>query len=196
MKEVTGVVYSLLSPSGKEYIGRTVDLKRRLRRYATEKQQSTPIYLEIRKYGFENFKVDVLFECHGERVKVEKELNEQEEFFISTKIPENLLNVYRWDSNIRRFELSDKTKQKMRESHTGKKHSFESRLKRAKENAYQARRVRSDKLCRTFSTLKEAATYVGVSGGCKISECINGKRKSVGKHPVTKEPIDDWKFVQ
>lgn len=196
MNHVTGVVYSLLSPSGKKYIGRTVDLKRRLRRYSTEKQQSTPIYSEIRKYGFGNFKVDILFKCVGERLEVEQKLNEKEEYFISLEKPESLLNVYRWDSNIRQFKLSEKTKEKMKQSHTGRKHSLDSRQKRAGENAYQARRVYSKKLGVTFSTLKEAANYVGVSGGCKISECISGKRKSAGKHPLTRELINDWEFVQ
>lgn len=196
MSQVNGVVYMLVSPSGKKYIGRTIDFKRRMRRYASEKTQKTPIYLEVQKYGFENFQVEILFGVEGERKEVEQMLNEKEAYFIDKERIENLLNEQIRDGRIREFKLSETTKEKMSKAHLGKKHSKKSREKRAKENAYQAKKVHSEQLKKTFSTLKEAAEFVGLYGGCKISECINGKRKSAGKHPQTKEFITDWKFVQ
>lgn len=196
MEEVTGIVYLLLSPSGKKYIGRTIDLKRRLRRYSYESEQSSPVYLEIRKYGFDKFEVRTLFVIKGKRVEVEKKLNEKERFFISIEDPKDLLNVYRWDSNVREVKLSEQTKEKMSRSQTGRKHSGDSIKKRSGKNAYQSKRVRSNKLSMTFNSLKEAAEFAGTSGGCKISEVIKGKRKSAGSNPITKEKISDWEFVQ
>lgn len=196
MNKIKGVVYLLKSPSGKEYVGRTIDLKRRLRRFKNEKKQKSPVYLEVQKYGFENFEVEVLFECEGEKIEVESTLNEMEKLFISEKGMDNLLNVYRWDSDLRDRGMPESARDKIRNAHIGRQHSEESRLKRSGEHAYQGKRVRSDKLGKTFNTLKEAANYAGIGGGCKISECIKGMRKHTGRHPVTNEPIGDWKFVQ
>lgn len=87
--------------------------------------------------------------------------------------------------------MSEKAKKRQ----IGVEFSEESKLKKSGANAYQCKKVHSDILDKTFNTLKEAAEYVGINGGCKISECINNKRKCAGKHPVTKIAINDWKFV-
>lgn len=46
---IKGYVYMLISPSGKEYIGRTIDIKRRVNNYKTRcNYVETPIYQEIK----------------------------------------------------------------------------------------------------------------------------------------------------
>lgn len=84
--KVTGIIYRYESPSGKYYIGQTIDEKRRK---ATHKNLASkgidlPFYRAIRKYGFENFEYVVLFTIQSrskERVKVV--LNALEKYYIS-----------------------------------------------------------------------------------------------------------------
>lgn len=194
---MTGYIYMLTSPSGKRYIGRTIDFKRRMRQYtASSRADDSPIYREVNKYGFDKFKKEILQTVEGEREFVELELNRLEREYIEKyKTVEDGLNQYRWDSKSGEVKFSDEIREKMRKSQTGRKHSKESRKKRAGENAYQGKTVYSETLKMSFPTLKDAANYVGVNGGCKISECIKGMRKSAGKDPKTGEKISDWKYV-
>lgn len=192
-----GCIYKLTSPTGKVYIGRTTDFKRRMRQY-THKSRATdsPIYIEINKYGFDQFKKEILQTINGDKAFVNAELNRLEEYYILMYDSVNKgLNCYRWDSNSRESTINKKAREKMSISQTGRKHSEESKQKRAGVNAYQAKKVRSKTLGKTFNTLREAALYAGISNGCKVSECIAGKRKAAGKHPVTGEPIRDWEYI-
>lgn len=194
---MTGYVYMLTSPSGKRYIGRTIDFKRRMRQYeAKSRSDDSPIYREVNKYGFDNFKKEILETIDGEREFVDEELNRLERKYIEGyDTVRNGLNQHRWDSNTREIKFSDEIRKKMRKSQTGRKHSDESRRKRAGENAYQGKQVYSEILGKTFPTLRDAAHYTGITNGCKISECIKGMRKSAGKDPKTGEKINDWKYV-
>lgn len=194
---MTGYIYMLTSPSGKRYVGRTIDFKRRMRQYMEKtRANDSPIYREVNKYGFDNFKKEILETIDGERDFVDKELNRLEQEYIEKyDTVKDGLNQYRWDSNAREIKFSDEIKEKMKKSQTGRKHSIESRRKRAGKNAYQGKKVYSKKLGKTFFTLRDAAHYTGITNGCKISECIKGIRKSAGKDPETGEKINDWKYV-
>ena len=58
-------IYKITSPSKKVYIGSTLDLKDRFYRYKTLRvKNQTKIYNSLKKYGFENHKIDVLFKCN------------------------------------------------------------------------------------------------------------------------------------
>ena len=194
---MTGYIYMLTSPSGKKYIGRTIDFKRRMNQYtASSRSNDSPIYREVNMYGFDKFKKEIIRMVDGEREFVELELNRLEREYIEKyKTVEEGLNQYRWDSKSGEIKFSNEIREKMRKSQTGRKHSTESKKKRAGENAYQGKKVYSETLRMSFPTLKDAANYVGVKGGCKISECIKGMRKSVGKDPKTGQKISDWKYV-
>lgn len=194
---MVGYIYMLISPEGKKYIGRTIDFERRMKQYSFKsKSKDSPIYIEINKFGFDNFEKKILDTIEGEREEVEIKLNELEEKYIRMyNTCETGLNRNHFDTTIRKYKVSEETKIKMRNSQTGRKHSKESIEKRAGENAYQSKKVHSDILGITFNSLREAARYCGISNGCKVSECINNKRKSAGKHPKTKQPITDWKYV-
>lgn len=47
----------------------------------------------------------------------------------------------------------------------------------------------------TFDGLKQAADYVGLKSTTKISDCIYGRRKSAGKHPITGEKLT-WVILE
>ncbi len=73
-----GIIYKYTSPSGKVYIGQT---KRTIQERAKDKngsgyKQCVIFYAAIKKYGFENFKVDIIEECENSL------LNEKEKYWI------------------------------------------------------------------------------------------------------------------
>lgn len=58
------VVYKITSPSGKIYIGSTVDFKNRIYYYQSMNCKSQRrLYFSFKKYGFENHKVEIVLEC-------------------------------------------------------------------------------------------------------------------------------------
>lgn len=99
-------IYMLTSPSGKSYIGQTCDLKRRLIAHQTSKG-CISIYTAIKKYGFVNFKLEILID----KLAIEK-ANENEIKFIleyNTLFP----NGYNLNSGGEMREPSDETRKKM-----------------------------------------------------------------------------------
>lgn len=197
MDTFSGVIYKLTSPDGKEYIGQTVDFKRRMRRYGSEKQQSSPIYLAIRKFGFDNFSKEIIEVVEAEdKASLKLKLDRVEANCISSVTIEKRLNVYRWDSRTTTYHPNEEVKSKMSKSHRGVKQSQISRDKRAGASAYQGKSVMSKTLGKKFPTLKDAARFAGISNGCKVSEVISGKRKSAGTIPGTNTKISDWQYVQ
>lgn len=83
---VIGIIYRYESPSGKYYIGQTIDEKRRkvTHKRLASKGVDLPFYKAIRKYGFENFEYTILFTFQSEdRERVKVVLNALEKYYIS-----------------------------------------------------------------------------------------------------------------
>jgi group I intron endonuclease len=65
-KQTTGLIYLLTSPSGKHYVGQSIDFSNRINSYRTSSlnpscgQYHTTFGSAIRKYGFDNFQIEVL----------------------------------------------------------------------------------------------------------------------------------------
>lgn len=71
-------IYKLTSPSGKSYIGQSINIKRRLKSYKKLNcKKQTYLYNSLCKYGFDSFTVEILQECD------QNELNKLEEFYIN-----------------------------------------------------------------------------------------------------------------
>lgn len=84
-KKKTGVIYKYTSPSGKQYIGQTINESQR--KYAhksgTSKTQ-TKFGKAIRKYGWENFHYEVLFKINSnDKEKIRIVLNVMEKYLIN-----------------------------------------------------------------------------------------------------------------
>lgn len=80
---------------------------------------------------------------------------------------------------------TEETKKKMRENHAdfnGGKNPF-------------AKEVLCINCNKRFSSLEEAAKWCGLKDGTSISKCCNGKQKTAGKCPMTKEKLM-WRFVE
>ncbi len=82
-----GVIYKITSPSGRAYIGKSKNLKKRIKdyKYQCEKRKSI-VHDSIRGYGWDNHKLEVIEECENEL------LSEREIFWIKE------LNTY-WEDN-------------------------------------------------------------------------------------------------
>lgn len=75
---MTCCIYRLLSPSGKSYVGQSIDFNRRLIEHKNYKKKSLPkLYQAIKKYGIENFSIEILEICEPEL------LNEREVYWIN-----------------------------------------------------------------------------------------------------------------
>ena len=77
------VIYEFVNKiNGKVYVGQAKDFKSRLRchKYHTKSnKKNSPFYAALRKYGWDNFNINIIEECDIEM------LNEKEEYWIQEK---------------------------------------------------------------------------------------------------------------
>jgi group I intron endonuclease len=150
-----GEIYCATSPSGKKYIGQVVKIRPNGRRWGylerwknhvreafsdnLIKSGCSALNRAIKKYGASNFKLIVLEEC-----KIE-DLDERETYYIEfyQTFGEKGYNLTSGGQGTKRMAesskdklasvarkpISNETREKMRQSHLGKKHSEESKEK-------------------------------------------------------------------
>lgn len=126
-------IYKITTPSGKIYIGQSVNLARRFNCYKRLDCKRQPyIYNSILKYGIENHKFEIIEECLIEF------LNEREIFYIklydtfNTKHGLNLREGgkhFNKMSDESKLKLSNSLKGKPKYNSRGKKHSDETKAK-------------------------------------------------------------------
>ena len=76
----TYFIYKLTSPNGKIYIGQAININRRFSSYRNLNCKEQPkLYNSIKKYGWENFKKEILFDGVISQI----EINELETKYIS-----------------------------------------------------------------------------------------------------------------
>ena len=128
-------IYKITSPSGKIYIGQSVNILSRISKYKNAKCITQPIILKsILKYGWENHLFEIVCECE------KSELNEKERYYqeLFNCIGKNGLNCMLTNTStktgkarqetidkLKGRKLSESTRQKMRD----KKLSDETKLK-------------------------------------------------------------------
>ena len=126
-------IYKITSPSGRIYIGQSVDIERRLRRYkimSVKTKGQTKIWRSLEKYGAENHTYEAIISCK------ENELNKYErisqEYYDSV---DNGLNCFYTKDGDKSGRASKETLIKMSEAQKGNKnwlgknHSQESKDK-------------------------------------------------------------------
>lgn len=105
-------IYKLTSPSGKCYIGQSVNIENRLSKYKHLKCESQPkIYNALVKYGYDNFTVEILWETKDE-LNSTSILNQLEEDFIN--LYDSVNNGYNCKEGGNSRRLSEETKNKLR----------------------------------------------------------------------------------
>lgn len=119
-------IYKITSPSGKIYIGQSVNINNRISSYINLKcRNQIKLYNSLLKYSFDKHKFEILEECD---VDV---LNERERYYQDyyNASSEKNLNCKLTKTNDKTGFLSAETKAKISAGNKGKKVSLESRKK-------------------------------------------------------------------
>jgi group I intron endonuclease len=113
------VIYQFVNnTTQKIYVGQAVDYKQRIRnhKFNLKQNKNTPLYSALKKYGWENFSINIIEECE------ENKLNEREVYWIEEK---NSLypNGYNLLEGGKQARHTDITKQKISNGRKGIKFS-------------------------------------------------------------------------
>jgi group I intron endonuclease len=165
-------IYKITSPSGKIYIGQSVNILSRINKYKNAKCVTQPIILKsILKYGWDNHVFEIVCECE------QSELNEKERYYqeIFDCISKNGLNCMLTNTRTK----SGKARQETIDKLTGRKLPESTREKmRNRKSTQETRNKISAAL--TGRELSEETKR-------KISESNSGKKR-------TQEYIDKMKL--
>lgn len=120
------IVYKYTSPSGKIYIGQTSQTIKGRAGINGQKYWDSPLfYNAIKKYGYENFSSEILYTD-----LTLEEANYWESYYIEKFHSNNRQYGYNLTSGgSEQYIISDSTKEKMRQSHLGLKHTEEAKKK-------------------------------------------------------------------
>lgn len=119
-------IYKITSPSGRVYIGQSIDIEKRFKQYKNNLPKSqTLLFRSFIKYGTINHTFEIIIEC------LESELNELERYYqdLYNCVGKNGLNCRLTNTNDKKGTLSDVTKNKISISHTGKVKTLEHKEK-------------------------------------------------------------------
>ena len=155
-----GIIYKYTSPSNKVYIGQTVDEQGRISKHKWQAKNNPKDYFHkaLAKYGFNNFKYEVLFYTKSnskENLKVI--LNTMEKYYIK-KYQSNIKGYNLTDGGEGILNASTETRDKIRKANLGRKKS-------------------STQIRKISNTLKEgyASGRIKVMGAKKVIVYLNGK---------------------
>ena len=152
-----GVIYCITNLlNGMKYVGQTINLKRRIEHH---KRENLYVDKAIKKYGFENFAVEVLDECENR-----EQLNEREKFWIlkfDCKKPRGY-NLTDGGEGIIRYPHTNETKAKIALKHLGKKQTKEANAKNSEAHRGEKHpffgKHRQAKTCAKISAKKRGET--------------------------------------
>ena len=193
------VIYKITSPTGRVYIGQTINFKKRLSQYKNiECKNQKFLYNSLIKHGFENHSIEIL-----EETKTDK-LNELEIYYILlyksnfSKNPENRgLNLSDGGNDIRYINVGRKQSQstidKRIKALTGKKRTNEVKLKlsqlakgrkvtnstklKISKNNKSSRKVINLITLKIYNNIREASETIGCSDTF-LSKMLRGKYKN------------------
>ena len=192
----------------KVYIGQASDYKQRIRshKFNLRQNKNTPFYNALKKYGWNNFSINIIEECEEEK------LNEREIYWIEEKrslypngynlleggkqakhtditkqkISNSRKGIKFSESHIENLKKShigyvmpDEQKKKISQSNKGKIISDETKNKLKYSQPHRKEVGRFDlngNLITKYESIMDASIDLNCSPG-NVSECCNGKRK-------------------
>lgn len=189
-------IYKITSPTGKVYIGQSINVENRIKtyKYIGNRKHQHKLNNSIKKYGLENHTFKIIEECSIEQ------LNEREIYWIHhyKSVIEGLNLTYGGEGG----KQSEEVKNKKSKSMTGKKFSEETKKKMSESkkghNMYTndwKQKMRDGawksgtsskpilqydlegNFIREWNNMTEAAKYISKSTSA-ISECCKNKRKT------------------
>lgn len=174
---MTGI-YKITSPSKKIYIGQSVDIEIRFKRYKNlHCKKQIRLYNSFLKYGVDKHKFEILCECNVE------ELNDKERYYqdVFSSIGKTGLNCFLTKSSDRSGKHSEETRKKMSLNSsrywTGKTFSEESRKKMSESRKGQKR---SEEHCKKLS-LAHKGRQRSEEHKRKLLEVHKGNKWALGK---------------
>ena len=166
--KLTGI-YKITSPTGKIYIGQSVNIKNRFKQYkyiSNNKIIGPKLYNSLKKHGFENHQFEIIEEC------IIEQLNEKEIYW-----KKHILESVGWEQ-VLFCELydrgggpkSEQTRLKTSLSLKGK--PMVNNMKKVEKYSF------NNILIEEFNSQIEAAASVNSKQSAAISECCKNNRKS------------------
>lgn len=178
MEIISGVYCIENIVNHKKYVGQSVDVYRRWqdhkRKLNGQKHRNEYLQRSWNKYNENNFDFYILEQCD------ESQLDEVEVYYINLFNCKNPQYGYNIESggNVNK-KLAEETKEKISKSRLGKYCGGENP---------KAHPVYCPQLDRIFSCLKEIDDE-GIACSSGVRDCLNGRSKTAGKHPVTGEAL-------
>jgi group I intron endonuclease len=194
-------IYKITSPTGRIYIGQSIDLKYRFdtyRRLGKQVSSSPKLYRSLLKYGYFNHNFEIIEECSVEN------LNKRERYwqdFYNANSEQNLNCILTSTDTIKGVgvKISDKQKMQISKAHKGKKLSEETikkiKLARSKqviteqhkrkisENSGSARIILDINTGVFYNSAKEVSNLYGINHNSLICRLIGRvKNKSSFKY--------------
>lgn len=196
-------IYKITSPSGKVYIGQSINIEKRWKKYSIHKkvsQQQSKLHYSFRKYGKENHTFEIIEECSIEQ------LNEREIYWINKyNSVKKGLNISIGGYNFGEINLGKKhspeTINKMKEwwrlNKKPRSQETINKIKNTKKENPQImdyNRIKNhinnsplkkpiyqldleDNIIQEFSSINEAARDLNIRND-GISACLRGKQKT------------------
>lgn len=202
MKENKSGIYKITSPSGKVYVGQSIDLYRRIDAYKrmSNVKNQPKLYNSFKKYGANNHVFEIIETCNYSIIS-DRERYWQEYYDVLGK---NGLNCIYANCNNSSYVFSDDVKKKMSDSKKGikftethknriskslkgkrKTESHKNNLSKSNKNRRTGDRHHNSKLVLDFSTgiffysAKEAALSIGIKHSTMKSR-LNNKKTIIG----------------
>ena len=114
---MTGYIYKITNPNDKIYIGKSIDIEKRLKAYSKAYcEQQKGIYASIKKYGWDVHTFEVLEECDV------NQMNIRERFYQDKyKVIEEGLNLRLTKTDERSGSIPQYVKDKISKGNRGRK---------------------------------------------------------------------------
>lgn len=177
-------IYKITSPSGKIYIGQSINIHKRIIRYKNLLcEQQTYLFNSLKKYGWDKHEFEVIVEC------IQEELNDLEIFYINFYNSFNSKNGLNLREGGYNGKMSDATKLKIgllkkgNKYALGKKHSEE-----AKKRCGDARKGKKRSI-ETKKRMSEAQKGKIVSQETKNKLSLAWKNRKVSEETKLKMSI-------
>lgn len=192
---MTGI-YKITNPSGKVYIGQSIDIENRFKQHkrAFNLGSGTKLYNSFLKYGYDNHSFEVISECTIE------ELNKKERFYQEQFDSVNKgLNLCYTTTEVEKGIVAEEVKNKISKSKTGTPRSAEHNAKikaamtgkiwreetlsrRSKsmkgKNTVKVKCLNDGKI---FNSVKEAANFYSLKHATYVGEVCSGNKKHIKK---------------
>ena len=140
MKKIIGI-YKITSPSGKVYIGQSIDIEKRFNiyRFLSCKSQKK-LYASFLRYGVENHTFEIIMECK------KNELNYYERHYQEyyNVLDEYGLNLKYTQVAEKKQVYSEETRKKLSQNHVSKKEGYVNHMK-GKTHSEETKRKISEK---------------------------------------------------